>query len=126
MDLVEVSPVSNPPVCKIIDYGKFLYQKDKSDRKNKAKAKRTEIKGIRLTLKMSEHDQDVRRNQAQKFLNNGDKVKIEMNLRGREQAYAQNARERIEGFIHSLEGNISKEQGISRQGGRLSIIVFKK
>ncbi|OGY84588.1 MAG: translation initiation factor IF-3 [Candidatus Kerfeldbacteria bacterium RIFCSPHIGHO2_12_FULL_48_17] len=126
LDLVAVSPRSEPPVCKIIDFGRFMYKQDKEDRKTRARGKKTELKGIRLTLKMGAHDEDVRRKQAQKFLDNGDKVKIEMILRGREKARVDMAVERIEAFRDSLEGNVAAEDKIGRQGGRLSVTIYKK
>lgn len=126
LDLVEVAPLARPPVCKILDYGKFLYQQDKNERKMKARVKKTAIKGIRLTLKIGAHDKDIRRKQSQKFLDQNDKVKIEMLLRGRERAYTKNAVAIIEEFIRSLEGAIVQESRVTVQGGRLAVIIYKK
>lgn len=128
LDLVEVFPKAEPPIAKILDYGKFLYQKDKEARKQKAKAKKVEIKGIRLSLRISLHDRDFRLNQAKEFLESGDKVKVEIILRGRERQYANAAREVANQFINALNNLVSTkiEQPLSFQGGRLSVTVGKK
>jgi translation initiation factor IF-3 len=128
LDLVEVFPKADPPIAKILDYGKFLYQKDKEARKQKAKQKKVEIKGIRLSLRISAHDRDFRLNQAKDFLESGDKVKIEIILKGRERQYSGMARESASQFIGALDKLVSTkiEQPLSFQGGRLSVTVGKK
>jgi translation initiation factor IF-3 len=128
LDLVEVSPKEEPPVCKIIDYGAFKYQKDKEKRVQKAHAKKVEVKGIRLSVKMGAHDLDVRKTQALGFLEGGDKLKIEIILRGREKAHGELATERIQQFIKELEGKyvLFIEQPVTRQGGNVSSIVGRK
>lgn len=125
LDLVEVSPVANPPVCKIMDYGAFQYQQEKRERKHKAKQKKVEIKGIRLGLNIGAHDLEIRKNQALKFFEKGDKVKVELILRGRERAFADRARTIMEDFAKSLGDSATIESPLSRQGGRLSILVAK-
>ena len=128
LDLVEVFPKAEPPIAKILDYGRFLYQKDKEARKQKAKQKKVEVKGVRLSLRISPHDREVRLNQSKEFLGSGDKVKIEIILKGRERQYANNAREIINQFIESLNRLITVrvEQPLSFQGGRFSATVGKK
>jgi len=128
LDLVEVFPKAAPPIAKILDYGRFLYHKDKEARKQKAKAKKVEIKGIRLSLRISAHDRDFRLNQAKDFLESGDKVKVEIILKGRERQYANTAREVANQFINALNNLVSTkiEQPLSFQGGRLSVTVGKK
>jgi translation initiation factor IF-3 len=128
LDLVEVSPKENPPVCKIIDYGAFKYQKEKEKRAQKAHAKKVEVKGIRLSVKMGAHDQDVRKEQAIGFLEDGDKLKIEIILRGREKAHGELATERINNFIKEIEATylLYIEQPVTRQGGNVSAIVGRK
>jgi translation initiation factor IF-3 len=128
LDLVEVSPKANPPITKILDYGRFLYQKDKEARRQKAKAKKVEIKGIRLSLRISPHDRDFRLNQAKDFLEAGDKVKVEILLKGRERQYVNMAREVANQFIETLNNLVPTkiEQPLSFQGRRLSVTVGKK
>lgn len=126
-DLVIIQPKAEPPVAKIIDFGKFKYEKDKETRKQKAKLKTVEVKGIRLSVRIGAHDLEVRRDQAQKFLENGDKVKIEIILRGRERRHGDLASQIIQQFTESLNQlmPVKVEQPISRQGGQLTSIVGK-
>lgn len=126
LDLVEVSPLANPPVCKIMDYGAYQYQQEKRERKQKVKQKRIDIKGVRLTLKIGPHDLETRKGQALKFLEKGDKVHLEMILRGRERAHAARAREMMRQFATSLVENVTIEQPIKQQGGRLSMLLTKR
>lgn len=126
LDLVEVSPVANPPVCKIINYGAYQYQQEKKERKQKVKQKRVEIKGIRLTLKIAPHDLETRKHQATKFLAKGDKVHVEMLLRGREKAHLGRAREMMQQFARSIAEDVIIETPLRQQGGRLSILVAKR
>lgn len=126
LDLVEVSPLANPPVCKIVDWGAFQYQQDKAERKQKAKQKSSEIKGIRISLKISEHDLATRVEQSKKFLERGDRVKLEMILRGREQQFQDRAKEKIVQFIASLGEDAYQDGTISKTGNRLSVIIGKK
>lgn len=127
-DLVEVSPKDDPPVCKFLDYGAFKYQKDKETRQQKAHAKKVEVKGIRLSVKMGGHDMDVRREQALNFLKEGQKLKIEIILRGREKAHGELATKRIADFITDLGAHYTlyTEQEVKQQGGNVSAIVGRK
>ena len=83
LDLVEISPKVDPPVCRIIDYNKFLYDKKKKDKELKAKSKTTEIKEIRFTPNTDDHDFDFKAKHAEKFLKDGDKVKAYVQFKGR-------------------------------------------
>lgn len=127
-DLVEVSPKAKPPVCKLLDYGQFKYRKQKELRKQKAQSKEVEIKGVRLSLNIGEHDLKVRLSQAEKFLKEGNKAKIELVLRGREKAHKDRAREVIQSFIDRLRDNfdIRVEQDIEYQSGRMTAIVGRE
>lgn len=128
LDLVEVSPKADPPIAKILDYGKFLYQKDKEARKQKAKQKKVEIKGIRLSLRISSHDKEVRLKKAKEFLQEGDKVKIEIILKGRERQYSNMAKDAVRQFIEELNESVPTkvEQDLVFQGGRFAAVVGKK
>lgn len=126
LDLVEVSPNADPPVAKIVDFGKLQYEKEKQDRKNKSQKKVGETKGIRLTVKIGEHDMMVRVKAGQKFLDKGNKLKIELQLRGREKAHPELAGKVIEHYIELLEREVNIEQPVKRQGGRFSSIVSPK
>ena len=128
IDLVEINPKVDPPVCKIIDFSHFKYQKEKEIRKQKQQAHDTETKGIRLSVRISDHDMGVRLNQAEKFLNRGDKVKVELNLRGRENIKPTIAFEVINKFFALLEEKMElrKEQLPTKQGNRITAILAKK
>ncbi len=128
LDLIEVSPLANPPVCKIMDFGSYQYQQDKKERKQKAKQKKVEVKGIRLTLKIGPNDMETRKKQSLKFLSKGNKVKIDLILKGREKAHLGMAKEKIKAFSDSIaeDENIEIEQDITKQGGRLFMIIGKK
>jgi translation initiation factor IF-3 len=126
VDLVEVSPEASPPVCKLIDFGKYKYKKEKAERKQKAKQKKVEIKGIRLTLKIGKHDLEVRQKRAEKFFKQGHKVKVEMLLRGREKAHSDLAKEIINNFQAELGEDVIAEQPLTRQGAKFSVLLSKK
>ena len=126
-DLVVIQPKSEPPVAKIIDFGKYRYEKDIEKKQQKAKQKTVEVKGIRLSVRIGQHDLDVRKEKAIEFLNGGDKVKVEIILRGRERRLGDLAKEVIEKFIAEINRQIplKSEQPITRQGGQLTSIVGK-
>ncbi|MDO8668647.1 MAG: translation initiation factor IF-3 [bacterium] len=130
MDVVEVNPKVQPPVVKIIDYGQFKYKKEKEAQKQKVKQKKVEIKGIRLSVRISQHDFDVRVEQAKKFLERGDKLKLELILKGRERQHPEKAEEIMKKFYRLLKEtpglNMEIEQGLTKQGGRFNIIVINK
>lgn len=127
-DLVEVSPKAEPPVCRLLNFGQFKYQKEKEIRQQKAHAKKVDVKGIRLSVKMGEHDLDIRRKQAEEFLADGQKLKIEINLRGREKEHGDIASSRIQEFITALSQTypIVVEQAIARNGGNVSTTIARK
>lgn len=126
LDLVEVSPKGNPPVARILDFGAYLFQQEKQERKHRAKQKKIEVKCIRLTLAIGKHDLEVRKKQAEKFLNDGHKVKIEMMLHGREIAHQDLGRQIIFEFIKELGDQVFLEQMLTRQGRKFFTIVYKK
>lgn len=130
LDLVEIQPNSQPPVCKIDDYGRLKYGIEKEQRKQKAKQKRVEIKGIRLSLRIGPHDFNVRLKQAKRFLEAQDKVKVELVLRGRERQHTELGKKIIEQFVTALHAQenipIVRESEIGAQGGHLSMIIGTK
>jgi len=122
-DLVEINPQADPPVAKLINFGQFKYEQT---RKQKGpKPKQIETKGIRLSLRVGKHDLELKINQAKKFLEEGNKVKIDMILKGREKAHFDLAEKIINQFIGGLSENIKIEQPLNKQGGRLTIVVAK-
>ncbi|PKL72725.1 translation initiation factor IF-3 [Candidatus Kuenenbacteria bacterium HGW-Kuenenbacteria-1] len=125
-DLVEISPKENPPVAKFLNFGQLQYEEQKKRRKEKAKLKTIETKGIRLSLRISQHDLDIKLKQVQKFFEKKHKVKIEMNLKGRERQHADLAMQIIQKFIEQLGEKVVIEQPTARQGGRLFILIKEK
>ena len=130
LDLVEVSPKAQPPVAKITDYGRMRYQKEKELQKQKVKQKKIEVKDIRLSLRISPHDLEMRAEQATKFLERGDKLKIEILLKGREKQHAGKATAIMKDFINGLKAkselNIVEEQGLTRQMNGFNMIIINK
>lgn len=124
MDLVEVFPKAQPPVAKILDYGQFKYWKEKEARKQKAHQHQVDIKGVRLSLRIGAHDLDMRRTQALRFLEQGDKVRAEIILRGRERQQSEMAVKIIRNFIASFGSGIRVDQDITKQAGKISMIVY--
>lgn len=127
LDLVEVSPKADPPVCKILDFGHFKYQKEKEVRKQKAQSHEVEIKGIRLSLRIGDHDLEIRRQQAKKFFERGDKVKIELRLRGREKAHVDLAKQVVNKFLEMVKTDfpIRVEQAVQVMGGTITMILAR-
>lgn len=109
LDLVEVSPEARPPVCRIMDYGKAQYEKQKKQR-NAAKSHTIQVKQIRLRAKTGQHDIDVKVRKAREFLSKRDKVKINVLFRGRENAHHDRGKEMLEDIIKSLEDVATVEQ----------------
>jgi len=99
LDLVQVTEKTVPPVVKIVDYGKYLYALQK---KEKSAKKTSEVKGIRLSYNISGHDMEFRASQAEKFLLKGDKVKLELRLRGREKAFGNLSKDKVAQFLEIL------------------------
>lgn len=123
LDLVEISPVAKPPVVKIMDYGKFQYQQSKQDRVQKAKQKKTEIKSIRIGVRTDDHDLNFKKDQAEKFLTKGHKVKIEIMLRGREKAHQDLARKNLFDFVAMISAPHKTEQELKRYPKGFNIII---
>ncbi|MEK9179725.1 MAG: translation initiation factor IF-3, partial [Patescibacteria group bacterium] len=116
-DLVLINPKSTPPVAKIIDFGQFRYQQEKEERLKQAHAHVTEVKGIRLSLRISPHDMEIRQNQTMQFLNEGDKVNVEIILKCREQQQKPMAAGVIEKFIKNVDAvlPVRKDQEVEFQ-----------
>jgi translation initiation factor IF-3 len=119
LDLVEVAADSDPPVCRILDYGKYRYEQSKKDKANKARSKMAELKEVRLgrSMKIDPHDIRIRLNQARKFLMDGHKVQIVQNFRGREMVHRQRGWDRMKDIIEELS-DISKVEMPPRQAAR--------
>lgn len=103
LDIIEISPTAEPPVCKIMDFGKFKYEREKGEREHGKRQKEVEVKGIRIGFTTGKHDLELRARQAQKFLKAGDKVRIDMRLSGREKAHGALALEKFKAFLEMIE-----------------------
>ncbi len=130
LDLVEVNPTAVPPMAKIMDFGQFKYELDKKAQKQKTHHKKVDTKGIRLSIRIGEHDLGVRREQAKKFLAKGHKLRIELQLRGREKQHPELAREVVSKFAASLEEDpeisLAIEEGLTSQGGKFTMLLTSK
>ena len=126
LDLIQVTEKVEPPVCRLGDYGKYLYREEKKE-KALHKHKGGDLKGIRLTFNISQHDLETRAHQAEKFLKRGDQVRIELPLRGRERALQDFAREKLEKFLAFLNEliPIKKERELKREARGFTMIISK-
>lgn len=127
MDLVEINPKSTPHVAKIMDFGQFRYNQEKEARLAKAHQHVVELKGVRLSMRIGKHDSDIRKNQALKFLNDGNKVKVEMMLRGREMQQGPMAIDLIKKFVAEVNAiaPIRWEQQVERNANKVTAIIAK-
>lgn len=128
LDLIQFTEKVEPPICKIMNYGKYLYSEKKQQKKSEQKQKGGEMKGVRLGFNISLHDLETRVKQAEKFLTQGNKVRIEMQLRGREKALQGFAREKINKFLEILEKTIpfKIERELKKEARGLTMIIVKE
>lgn len=123
LDLVEVSPTVHPPVCKIMDYGKYLYRQKKLDQKHKAMQKSREVKGIRLSLRTDIHDLEVKLNKTREFLGEGNSVKFALIFRGREVTHYDLGLAKMLFLRDSLKEEAKVDQEPKKQGHTLIMIL---
>ncbi|MDD3793438.1 MAG: translation initiation factor IF-3 [Candidatus Gracilibacteria bacterium] len=124
LDLMEMGAKGDLTIIKILDYGKFLYRQKKQEQKNKQKGKAPDIKNIRITFKIGEHDLEVRRNQAEGFAKGGHPLKISLMLKGRENQYENIASEKINAFVNSL-AEFYKLDGPIKKAGNTFLAMLK-
>lgn len=125
LDLVRVTQKISPPVYKILDRGKYLYQQKKKEKLAKTQ-KIIEIKEIRLRFAISPHDLEIRARQAEKFLKQGNKVRVVMKLRGRENALRDFAKTKVDKFLEVLNLGYKVERELKKERGGLSMIISKE
>jgi translation initiation factor IF-3 len=123
LDLVEVAPNAVPPVCRLLDYGKFRYEQSKKEREARKNQKQAELKQIRLMPKTDDHDITVKGNQARRFLLTGDKVKFNVRFRGREMAHPDIGRKMLEQLAEQLRDIALVEQKPLMEGRVLSLLL---
>lgn len=126
MDLVEVAPQANPPVCRIIDYGKFIYQRSKKEKEARKAQKKIEIKEIRLRPKTTEHHRGFKVRDARRWLTEGKKVKVRIRFRGRERDYPEIALEDLREIMAELEDVAVVEQRPSFEGRTMLMVLAPK
>ncbi len=126
LDLVEISPSANPPVCKIIDYKKFLYDQKKKQKEIKAKSSKVVVKEIRLGPNTDDHDFDFKLNHAKKFLEDGAKVKVDVFFKGRSIIYKDKGEIILLKFAQELEEHGKVERLPKLEGKRMIMIIAPK
>ena len=123
MDLVEISPNANPPVCKIMDFGKFKYETQKKEAEARKKQKIIEIKEVKFRPNTDTHDYEVKMRNVYKFIENGDKVKITMRFRGREMAHQELGRELLLRVAEDTK-EMGKVENMPKMEGRQMIMLI--
>ena len=124
LDLVEVSPTAQPPIAKIMDYGKYMYQKEKREREGRpGKSPAQEIKTVKIGFKTGAHDLLVRAEQAARFLQKGHRVKLELALRGREKSMADLGRTKLESFVKMISEPFLLEEQAKRSPSGFNLLI---
>lgn len=127
LDLVEVSPDARPPVCKIMDYGKYKYEQSKRVKESRKKQHVMQMKEIRFkTPKITDHDLEYRAEQARDFLKSGNKVKVSVRFWGREMAHLELGRQRLDKMIKMLEDIGALEQSPKLEGRSMTLVMMPK
>jgi translation initiation factor IF-3 len=123
LDLVEVAPQAKPPVCKIMDYGKYLFQQKKKASEAKKKQKVILVKEVQFRPRIDDHDYNFKRNHVLRFLDDGAKVKAIVRFRGREMAHQELGRAILDRLLADIEGKGAADGVPSMQGNRMSIVI---
>jgi translation initiation factor IF-3 len=126
LDLVEISPTANPPVCRIMDYGKFLYQQEKKEREAKKHQKVIVVKEVKFRINVDDHDYETKKNHVLRFLDDGDKVKVIIFFRGREMTRTGLGRQILERLIKDLGDKAIVEFRPRQEGNTLHAILAPK
>lgn len=126
LDLVKISPSAVPPVCRIMDYGKYLFDKTKREKEQRKNQKIVELKEVQLSMTIEQHDIDIKAKNAVKFLTNGDKVKVSIRMSGRQQAYFERGIETENKFAESLSEIAVIEKEAKVEGRNIIMILAPK
>src|SRR5499425_3033013 len=126
LDLVEISPTAQPPVCRIMDYGKFLYQQEKKEREAKKHQKTITVKEVKFRINVDDHDYETKKNHVLRFLGEGDKVKATIFFRGREMTRTSLGRQILERLIKDVESESIVEFRPRQEGNTLHAILAPK
>lgn len=126
LDLVMISPGAKPPVCRIMDLGKFIYEQSKKEKEAKKNQKVISIKEVRVSLTIEEHDIEIKAKNARKFLLDGDKVKVTVRFRGREMELGHRGLKILDNFKNKLEDVGTVEKPAKREGRNMTIVLGPK
>ncbi len=126
LDLVKIAPKAKPPVCKIIDYGKYRYELARKEKEAKKKQKTVEVKEVRLSPNIDTNDLNTKVNQARKFLSKGDKVKVSLRFRGRELAHVNDSKYILDDFAQKLEDIATVDKKPKMEGRSMTMFLTEK
>ena len=126
VDLVKIAPTAKPPVCRIVDYGKFRYEQTRKEKDAKKKQKTMEVKELRLSPNIDTNDLNTKVNAARKFLSKGDKVKITLRFRGREMAHMNNSKHILDDFAQALADIAVVDKAPKVEGRSMTMFLTQK
>ena len=126
LDLVKIAPKAQPPVCKIIDYGKYRYEQARKDKEAKKKQKTIEVKEIRISPNIDTNDLNTKVNNAKKFISKGNKVKVTLRFRGREMTHVQQSKHILDDVAEMLKDVASVEKPAKLEGRNMSMVLTEK
>ena len=126
LDLVKIAPNAKPPVCKIVDYGKYRYEQARREKEAKKKQRTMEVKEIRLSPNIDVNDLNTKANQARKFLSKGDRVKVSLRFRGRELAHINYSKQILDSFYEKLEDISVVDKPAKREGRTMVMFLSEK
>ncbi len=126
VDLVKIAPTANPPVCRIVDYGKFKYEQTRKEKEAKKKQKVIEIKEIRLSPNIDTNDLNTKINAARKFITKGDRVKVTLRFRGREMTHMNNSKHILDDFAEALSDVAVIEKAPKVEGRNMTMFLAEK
>lgn len=126
LDLVKIAPMAKPPVCKIIDYGKFRYEQSRKEKEARKKQKTVDVKEVRLSPNIDTNDLNTKVNNAKKFIQKGNKVKVTLRFRGREMAHMQQSKHILDDFAELLKDIAVVEKPTKLEGRSMSMVLTEK
>ena len=126
LDLVKIAPQAKPPVCKIIDYGKYRYELARKEKEAKKKQRTVEVKEVRLSPNIDTNDLNTKMNNARKFIEKGNKVKVTLRFRGREMAHVQSSRHILDEFAKALEDIALVDKPAKMEGRSMAMFLTEK
>ena len=126
LDLVKIAPKAQPPVCKIVDYGKYRYEQTRREKEAKKKQKTVELKEVRLSPNIDTNDMNTKVNNAKKFIAKGNRVKVTLRFRGREMAHVQQSKHILDDFAAMLEDVAVVEKAAKMEGRSMSMVLTEK